>query len=431
MSPPDASDFDPQGALRTSGVRLTRGRIVQGAALVRREKRDIILWCVEPRGFGCRIRETGAASYIFQYRARGGRRAPVRKLTIGKLATYTPEEARQVARRHAQAVAEGRDPQADKMASRRTPTVRELFEAYLAAEERRLSPRTIANIRSHLRNQLAPLLGTPIDAIRKSDLANLHARLSATPYAANRAMATLSAAFSFAEARDMIPPNANPARGLRRYREQNRVRMLTAEEVAALWGALIDLQAEDAHRFAAPAIMLGMLTGWRVGEARTLRWEAVDMVAMEATITGKTGARRAPFPKSCWRLIHYLAEATPSFGKGEHKGAWVFPSLAGASRERGPIADWEHRRCWDRAVGAAGVENVRRHDLRHLIAGVIGLQTGSALRVKEAMGHRSLAMSERYVAPISALQRRSTDQAAALILAIAEREEAELVALTS
>ena len=59
---------------------------------------------------------------------------------------------------------------------------------------------------------------------------------------------------------------------------------------------------------------------------------------------------------------------------------------------------------------------------------MIGLQTGSALRVKEAMGHRSLAMSERYVAPISALQRRSTDQAAALVLAIAEREETELLA---
>ena len=335
MTPPDASDPADLPTPLTKGVRLTKARIAEGVALARRQRRDVILWCVEPPGFGCRIRETGAASFIFQYRPRGGRRSPVRKLTIGKTEVYSPDEARQVARRHAQAVAEGRDPQAEKMSARQIPTLRELFETYLAAEEGRLSPRTLSNARSHMRNQLAPLLATRIDMIRKSDLSALHGRQSETPYAANRAMATLSAVFGFAEARDLLPPNSNPARGLRRYRERNRIRMLTAEEVAALWSALIDLQAEEAHRFAAPAIMLGMLTGWRVGEVRTLRWEAVDMTTYEATISGKTGARRAPFPGSTHKLLHYLAAVSPAYGEGEHRAAWVFPSLAGATRERG------------------------------------------------------------------------------------------------
>ena len=431
MSPPDASEFRSSSVPppQTHGLKLSRPRIAEGVAFARRHKRDLILWCVDPRGFGCRIRPSGAASFIFQYRLRGGRNGPVRKLTIGKLEVYAPDEARQVARRHAQAVAEGRDPQREKMDARQVLTLRKLFDLYLEAEGKRLSHRTIANIHSHLRNQLAPLLSAPIDSIRKSQIANLHAKLSETPYAANRAVATLSAVFSFAEARDLAPPNSNPAKGLRRYREENRVRMMSAEEVASLWSALIDLQEEEAHRFGAMAIMMGMLTGWRVGEVRSLRWEAVDMIAMEATITGKTGARRAPFPRSTHRLVHYLAEVTPAYGKGLHKGAWLFPSLSGSERERGAISDWEHRRSWEKAVGAAGLENIRRHDLRHLIAGVIGLQTGSALRVKEAMGHRSLAMSERYVAPISALQRRSTDQAAALVLAVAERERSDMLAL--
>ncbi|MEL6977068.1 MAG: integrase family protein [Pseudomonadota bacterium] len=412
----------------TRGLRLTRKRIDEGIAAAQLERRDLILWCREPRGFGCRIRATGAASYIFQYRPRGGRASPIRKLTLGKLETYTPEEARRVARGHAQAVAEGRDPQMEKMAARRTPTLRALSEAYLEAETARLSPKTVANIRSHLKHQLQPLMNVRIDMIRKSDVAALHSRLRETPYAANRALATLSAIYSFAETRDLAAPNSNPARGLKRHKEHHRVRMLTAEEVARLWSALIDLQTEAAHRFAAPAIMLGMLTGWRVGEVRRLAWPKVDLEAFEATIEGKTGARQAPFPRTTHRLLHYLLETSRSYGRGRHRGVWVFPSLAGGTAEAGPIADWEHERSWRKALSAARLEDVRRHDMRHLIAGVIGLQTGSALRVKEAMGHRSLAMSERYVAPISALQRRSTDQAAALVLAIAEREEKELVA---
>lgn len=412
--------------VQTSGLRLTRGRIADGIETAVSSGRDLVIWCVEPRGFGCRIRPSGAASYIYQYRVRGGRNGPLRKLTIGKTTTFTPEEARVVARQYAQAVALGRDPQREKMAARRQPTVAELFEQYLAEEGARLSPRTIANIRSHLKNQLKPLAGLRIDDLRKADVAAVHGALHATPYAANRAMATLSSVFSFAERRDLLPTGTNPVKGLRRFTERHRERMLDAEEVAALWAALIDLQEIERHRFAAPAIMLGMLTGWRVGEVRTLAWANVDLVAYEAVITGKTGARRAPFPKSTHRLLHYLAEVTPAYGRGQHRGAHVFPSTAGRTRDIAPLTDWEHQRSWRKAIEIAGVEDVRRHDLRHLIAGVIGMQTGSAIRVKEALGHRSLAMSERYVAPISALQRRSTDQAAALVLAFAEREEAAL-----
>ncbi|MCI4665565.1 MAG: tyrosine-type recombinase/integrase, partial [Neomegalonema sp.] len=351
--------------------------------------------------------------------------------TLGKLDLYTPDEARLVARRHAQAVAEGRDPQREKMERRNQPTLEALFETYLTAESGRLSDRTIVNMRSHMRNQLGPLARYRVEEITRSAVSTRHAALKDTPYAANRAMATLSAIFAFAERHELAKPGSNPVKGLRRYPEKHRERMLDAEEVARLWAALIDLQADAKHRFAAPAIMMGMLTGWRVGEVRTLEWEAVDLVSREATISGKTGARRAPFPKSSHQLLLYLAEASQAHGRGDQKGRWVFPSLAGKTAERAPLADWEHDRTWRAALNVADLEDLRRHDLRHLIAGLIGMQTGSALRVKEAMGHRSVAMSERYIAPISALQRRSTDQAAALVLALAEREAAEAERLSA
>ncbi|MEL6316094.1 MAG: integrase family protein [Pseudomonadota bacterium] len=410
--------------MKSNPAKLTHARIVDARDRVAVDGAERVIWCCEPPGFGCRIRPSGACAFIFQYRVRGGRSGPSRKLTIGKLGAFSVEEARSVARKHAQEVALGGDPQRDKMAARGVLTLRELFELWRAEEGPRLSPKTVRDAEGHLRRQLAPLARVRIDEIRKRDAARRHADLAATPYAANRALATLSTLYSFAEARELAPAGSNPAKGLKRYREAHRVRMLEAEEVAGLWGALIELQADERMRFAAPAIMLGMLTGWRVGEVRTLAWERVDMAAREAEITGKTGARRAPFPEACAALFAYLADASRAFGRGAHRGRWVFPALGGKQAELGPISDWEHEKCWRAALGRAGVSGVRRHDLRHLIAGVIGLQTGSALRVKEALGHRSIAISERYVSPIGAQQRRSTDQAAALVLAVAERERA-------
>lgn len=409
--------------METRGSKLTQARIALGLRAAQREKRDILLWCVEPRGFGCRIRPSGVAAFIYQYRTKDGA-SRLRKLTIGRTGVFTVEEARGIALGHAQIVAQGGDPHREAGRRRELPTVMELFEAYAAHSAERLSARTLASMRAHLKNQLAPFARLKVDALRKSDVAARHVKLKDTPYAANRALATLSTIYSYAESVEWVPFGGNPARGIRRFPEAHRERMLEAQEVARLWSALIDLQKVERHRFAAPAIMLGMLTGWRVGEARTIEWSAVDLVRFEATISGKTGARRAPLPKSTHKLMLYLAEIGQAFGEGAHRGRWVFPSTAGKTREVSALTDWEHQRTWMKAVAAAELENVRRHDLRHLIAGVIGLQTGSALRVKEAMGHRSVLVSERYVSPISELQRATTDQAAALVLELAQRERA-------
>ena len=425
----------------TKGSKLTQKRVGLAIREAMRRRREVTVWCLEPRGFGCRARPSGGAAYIFQFRTAGGRDGRTQKITIGKTTTFSAEEARLIARAHAQAVAQGRDPRPDGDRKRAgaengdapaisadpdpssPPTLQAVFDLYAAQNANRLSPKSIEGMRSHLRGHLADFVDRPIHAIRRAEIAAKHAGLAATPYAANRALATLSTLFSFAERMEMTPPlgsgwSGNPARGVPRHREAHRDRMLSDAELAALWSALDALATRDRHRFAIAAIRVGALTGWRVGEVRTLEWRDVDLERREALIHGKTGARRAPLPPPVIDLLRPLAAATRHFGLGEHQGRWAFPSTAGETDEKGPLTDWEHRRTWAKVVAQAGLQDVRRHDLRHLVAGVIGMQTGSALRVKEAMGHRSIAVSERYVSPISELQRQSTDRAATLIMAI-------------
>jgi hypothetical protein len=70
-------------------------------------------------------------SYVVKYRAGFGRGAPTRRVTLGRVGTLTPDEARALARKTLGAVASGADPAAAKALDREAATVRELGERFL------------------------------------------------------------------------------------------------------------------------------------------------------------------------------------------------------------------------------------------------------------------------------------------------------------
>ena len=58
---------------------------------------DHFVWDDTLIGFGVRLQATGAMSYVVKYRAGSGRGAPTRRMTIGRVGTLTPDEARTIA----------------------------------------------------------------------------------------------------------------------------------------------------------------------------------------------------------------------------------------------------------------------------------------------------------------------------------------------
>jgi Arm DNA-binding domain len=91
-----------------------------------------IVWDGAVAGFGAR-RQRDSVAYILKYRTADGRQ---RWHTIGRHgAPWTPDEARDEARRVLGEVVKGTDPAAEKRAQRDALTVAELCQRYLADAE--------------------------------------------------------------------------------------------------------------------------------------------------------------------------------------------------------------------------------------------------------------------------------------------------------
>ena len=108
----------------------------------------------------------------------------------------------------------------------------------------------------------------------------------------------LSKMFSLAEDWGLAPAGGNPCRFVRKYKEGMRERFLTEDEYRRIGCELCVLEAEGPlPARAAAALRLLMLTGCRINEILTLRWDDVDRKAAELRLRDpKTGVNFLPMP---------------------------------------------------------------------------------------------------------------------------------------
>ena len=118
-------------------------------------EKPYIAWDDRLTGFGVRVLPSATKSFILNYRpGPGGRKAPNRRIVLGRCGIITPDQARRMAHEMLGRVAAGQDPAAERARARAVPTLREAFEEYLGAgPERKAS--TIASYRSTVCKDLA------------------------------------------------------------------------------------------------------------------------------------------------------------------------------------------------------------------------------------------------------------------------------------
>lgn len=393
-------------------MKLTKSRI--DAFLREPNGRERFLRDDEIRGFALRVTAAGAESWTVQYRNAAGRS---RRLTLGRLGSLTPAQARDLARRELAAVAAGSDP-ADDRRKARTAAGSVTFSDFATRwyEEHvgpRLKPTTRSRYELTLRLHINPAFGkVPIDEIEREHVARLHHAMRKSPVSANRARAVVSAICNHAERVGLRPQGSNPARWVTPYREQRRRRFLDAEELARLGRTLDAVDNEGigpCDRSAVAAIRLLLTTGARLGEILSLEWPHVDLEGGALRLPdSKTGAKEIAVGKSARAIL----EALPQTSRYVIAGRDAAAPLVGL------------RRIWLRILRRAEIdpETIRIHDLRRTAASA-GASVGLTLEtVGQLLGHTQADTTRRYAFIFDEAKREAAEKMDDAIAAALRRD---------
>jgi integrase len=224
-----------------------------------------IVYDAEVKGFGVRITAAGTRSFILNYRVNGRER----RHTIGQFPTWSARIAREEASSLKRDIDRGRDPVGEREEARSAPIVSDLAARYVAEHaEAKKKPRSVEEDQRNIRLHVLPTLGTlKVAAVTRDDIARLHSAMKAAPIGANRVLSLLSKMFALAEIWGMRAHSSNPCRGVDRYRERARDRLVTGEELARLGDALA---AYKGYWAGPAAIRLMALSGMRKAEVLNL-----------------------------------------------------------------------------------------------------------------------------------------------------------------
>jgi integrase len=393
---------------------------------------EYFAWDGKLAGFGLRVQPTGAKTYVVKYRAGSGRGAPTRRVTLGRVGTLTPDEARALARKALGAVAHGSDPAALRAAERRASTLRELAEIFLAEHvEAKRKPTTATHYRSLLEKVVLPELGSrKAEQVTTSDLARLHAKMRDRPYQGNRMLEVVGSLYSFAGKRKILPLGFNPARGIEQYPEKRRERFLNVDELTRLGDVVREAERvglpyeidgakptakhapKESHRrtkigpHAAAAVRLLIFTGARLREILHLKWEHVDF---------ERGLLLLPDSKTGKKAIVLNAPALGILRNLPRVGTHVIAGQSASTDNDKPRSDLN--RPWRAIVKRAGLTGLRIHDLRHTHASVgAGLGLGLPI-IGKLLGHTQHSTTARYAHLDADPLRRASERIGRLLAA--------------
>jgi integrase len=332
---------------------------------------------------------SGKKSWAVRYRRNGASR----KLTLSGVPAISLKLARTLAQDALNKVAAGRDPAEEKQAERKQPargiTVEEVFADFLAKHVRKrnsepirettrretgrllgLVPNAVLTIwaptkdeRGGYKGVLARWHGRAIDGITKRDVLDLlDSKARTAPVEANRMLAALKTAFTWAVKRDILKSSPCDHVDDPGPETRSKPRELSDVEITVLWRA-----ADGMGYPYGRMIQLLLLTGQRRDEVRAAVWSEFNLPAATWTLPGsrtKNGHEHyLPLSTSAVALLKRLPRINAS--------KWLFTTMGDV-----PVSNLARRkRRLDRAMLAelrkadpsAQLTPWRLHYLRHTL----------------------------------------------------------------
>ncbi len=201
---------------------------------------------------------------------------------------------------------------------------------------------------------------------------------------ANLCLAVFSKLLSWSEEQGWRAENTNPCRGLTKYREGKRERFLALSELTRLGVVLAEVEHHNSETPAAiAAIRLLILTGARLREILTLKWSYIDYQrGLILLPDSKTDAKPIALNGAAIDVLNNIdrLEGNPYVIVGRKNGAHLV----------------NLQKPWRAIRKAAGLDDVRIHDLRHSFASMAVASGASLPMIGKLLGHTQTQTTQRY-----------------------------------
>jgi integrase len=308
------------------------------------------------RGFGVRVRP-GSSNFFYYYRLGTAKR----RITLGPATVETVDAVRQKVGKLIARVALGEDPADDKEKAKQQASalVGPLVELFLQRQKREWKPATYTEAERHLTRAAAPLHRLPVTGVAQARVVELLDEIAENSgdVTANRVRSSLSAFFSWVQKRGIELPKGNPVEHVEKRAEKSRDRVLTDDELRAIWNACRD---DDYGAI----VKLLMLTGQRRDEIARLSYAEIR----DARPDLPTGQYQIELPGSRTKngkphivpLSGTAKEILDRFPTNERKHVFGHDETNGFARS--------YSRPKERLDARAGFSNWRIHDLRRTCA---------------------------------------------------------------
>jgi len=203
----------------------------------------------------------------------------------------------------------------------------------------------------------------------------------------------------------------NPLESVSEPKVARRERLLTGGEIGALMKSL-DAAENDIseHRQCVAAIRAAILTGARISELLTLRWQDIRRDEMELHLPDtKTGFSRRPVSAAALAVFDSV-KRMPGV-------EFVFRAV---NTPTAPLPYNTAEKAFRRIVKSAGVERCTLHTIRHWFATMTANSVSNARVGMALTGHKSHAAYMNYIHGDKELARALADQLAALANGLAK-----------
>jgi integrase len=391
-------------------VRLTDKTIT--GLTIPQGKSELLVFDDDLPGFGLRLRAGGSRKWVFQYRHNG------RQHRVTNKASLDAVRARAWAKKLHHEVGLGGDPAQEKADARiqAGQTFAKIVDDYLAFREREWRPTSMRTSRLYLLHHAKPLHALELGKITRALIATELNRIERESGAvsANRFRATVSSFFNWAAREGLI--DTNPAAFTNKRAETPRDRVLTDDEIRAIWAALPPGDFGDIVR-------LLLFSGQRRSEIAELTWQEIDfergLIVLPAS---RTKNKREHIVPMSGPVRAILDARTHIYGR----------DLVFGVRGIGRFGFGKYKRRLDQVLAGAVTKKWIVHDLRRTVATGMADRLGIQPHIVEAIlnhqsGHKGGVAGVYNRATYAAEKKQALERWADYVSALVEGRDVNVV----